>query len=159
MICPYNKSGPAQNQRSSVWYCPLHSWSPCHPAPRVQMCLTLLIVVFAWNLAVNMIWMITCAISISCRMHNTGSKLCDVPSLSGLNLSHRKSIATVLLRLRKNCVMWIPDALACQLRSPETSLSVLSVVAMCFTAMLEESAVVQKAFAANPAHHWWTCYW
>ncbi len=30
---------------------------------------------------------------------------------------------------------------------------------MCFAKMLEESTIVQKAFAANPAHHWWACYW
>ena len=42
--------------------------------------------------------------------------------------------------------------------SPEEPFPVFSVVAVCFTTMVEKSTVMHKTFAANPAHHWWTCY-
>ena len=44
------------------------------------------------------------------------------------------------------------------LYSPEEPFPVFSDIAMYFTAMLEELSVMQEAFAADPAHHRWTCY-
>ena len=44
------------------------------------------------------------------------------------------------------------------LYSPEEPFPVFGDIAMCFTAMLEERSVMQEAFAADPAHHRWTCY-
>ena len=44
------------------------------------------------------------------------------------------------------------------LYSPEKPFPVFSVIAMCFTAMLEKRSAMQETFAADPAHHRWTCY-
>jgi len=42
--------------------------------------------------------------------------------------------------------------------SPKEPFPVFSEVAVCFTTMVEKSAVMHKPFAAYPAHHWWACY-